>query len=98
MISYNTEEDLNQHFIQAAESIIALKGKLTQDEMIILYGLYKQTLLGNNTTPIPSLIAQKERHKWQAWTTHRGKLKRVAREEYILLANTIITSGRLIGG
>ena len=94
MLLYNNEKDLEQPFTQAAESILALKGKLTQDEMSLLYGLYKQTILGNNNTQIPSLIYQKERHKWHAWTLHRGKLKRIAREEYIVLVNKIITSGR----
>jgi len=92
MLSYETEEDLSQPFTQAAESIVSLKDKLTQEEMLILYGLYKQTLLGNNTTPLPSIIAQKDRHKWQAWSSNRGKLKRVARDEYVALANTLITT------
>ncbi len=40
---------------------------LKNEEMLLLYGYYKQATIGNNTTSKPSFLNFKESAKWKAW-------------------------------
>ena len=40
---------------------------LKNEDMLLLYGYYKQATIGNNTTPKPSFLKFKESAKWKSW-------------------------------
>ncbi len=40
---------------------------LKNEEMLLLYGYYKQATIGNNTTSKPNFFNFKETAKWNAW-------------------------------
>ena len=49
--------------------------KITNDEKLSLYGLYKQGNLGDNTDKEPWAVQMEAKAKWKAWNNHKGKSK-----------------------
>ena len=50
------------------EAIRAIKNsnlKLSNEELSKLYGLYKQSLFGDNTSPEPGFLNFKDKQKWK---------------------------------
>ncbi|KAK9472338.1 acyl-CoA-binding protein [Dipodascopsis tothii] len=77
-------------FNQAAESVQSLTVKPTDDELLSLYGLFKQATVGDNTTPKPSVFDLKGKYKWNAWDKLKGKSQEDAEKEYIELAESLV--------
>lgn len=62
----------------------------TTDEMKLeFYSLYKQATEGDNSTPQPWGFAVVKRAKWDAWTNQKGKSKRNAKADYIVLLQNV---------
>jgi len=57
----------------------------------MLYALYKQGTIGDNTTEQPGLLAMTERAKWDAWNKVKGMEPEAARGEYIRFAGGLVT-------
>ena len=53
------------------------------DEKLKLYGLYKQSLFGDNIAPKPYFFYMKSLNKWNAWKKEFGKSKVQAKLDYI---------------
>ena len=53
-----------------------------------LYGLYKQSTIGDCNTKCPGIFGGvRERYKWDAWNERKGMSKDDAMQEYIKLVN-----------
>ena len=65
--------------------------KISNDEKLSLYGLFKQATVGDNTTGQPWAVQLEARAKWDAWTAHKGKSTDAAKTEYIELVKTLLT-------
>ena len=65
--------------------------KITNDEKLGLYGLYKQATTGDNTTAAPWAVQLEAKAKWNAWTAEKGKSKAEAEAAYISLVKTLLT-------
>lgn len=65
--------------------------KISNDEKLALYGLYKQATVGDNNTDKPSFIQLEAKAKWGAWEGQKGKSKDAAEKEYIELVRTLLT-------
>lgn len=65
--------------------------KMTNDELLSIYGLYKQGLEGDNTTAEPWAVQVQKKAKWSAWTSHKGKSKEAAQTEYVKVARELLT-------
>ena len=76
-------------FEQAIIDVQNLKIKPEDSELLKLYGLYKQSLFGNNNTSKPFLFNFKDNSKWNAWNDLAGKGKIRAKNEYITLAEEL---------
>ena len=74
--------DLTSRFEQSVEKVKTLKKKPDNNDLLKLYGLYKQAKFGNNTTEKPWAIQFEACAKWDAWTSCKGKSKDVAMSEY----------------
>lgn len=72
-------------FEDAAESIKHLEKKPSDDEMLKLYGLYKQATIGNCNTDRPSFWSPVNRSKWDSWNSYRNWTTDKAKEDYIKL-------------
>jgi len=53
------------------------------DERLKLYGLYKQSLFGDNKVYKPYFFYIKSSNKWNAWKKEFGKSKNQAKLDYI---------------
>lgn len=79
---------LKEDFEAAAERIKPLKGP-NNDEMLEMYALYKQALVGDNTTSKPGLLDLKGRKKWDAWSAKQGVSAEDAMKAYIELVDAM---------
>lgn len=64
--------------------------KMTNDELLEVYGLYKQATVGDNTTDKPWAIKVEASAKWTAWTNNKGKSKEAAEQEYTALSKQLL--------
>ncbi|KAF1875154.1 hypothetical protein Lal_00007770 [Lupinus albus] len=68
--------------------LYALKAKslpdtTTNENLLIIYGLYKQATVGPINTSRPGMFNQRDRAKWDAWKAVEGKSKEEAMNDYI---------------
>lgn len=64
---------LKQAFEQAAKDANNFTKLPKDDELLELYGLYKQATIGDNNTSKP-LVDFKGRYKWDAWNNNNGNV------------------------
>ena len=80
----------SSQFLQAAEAVSQLSTKPDNTTLGILYGLYKQATVGNNTTNKPGILDVKGTVKWSNWNNYKDYSKYQAEVEYIKLVNKLI--------
>ncbi|KAL3151502.1 Acyl-CoA-binding domain-containing protein 2 [Trebouxia sp. C0009 RCD-2024] len=71
-------------FDKAAEEAKSLPDKTSNDDKLILYGLFKQATVGDCDTSKPGMFDPKGKAKWEAWNKQKGKDKSTAQEEYVM--------------
>lgn len=64
--------DLEQEFQKAAEDVKNLTSRPSDQELLQLYGLFKQGTVGDCNQPKPGMLNLKERAKHEAWNTRKG--------------------------
>ena len=80
----------SSQFLQAAEAVNQLSSKPNNETLSKLYGLYKQALVGDNTTDKPGMLDLKGNAKWNSWNNYKGYSKYQAEVDYIKLVNKLI--------
>ncbi|KAF3447873.1 hypothetical protein FNV43_RR08579 [Rhamnella rubrinervis] len=73
------QEDFEEH----AEKAKTLPESTTNENKLILYGLYKQATVGPVNTARPGMFNLREKAKWDAWKAVEGKSKEEAMNDYI---------------
>lgn len=53
------------------------------DELLKLYGLFKQATVGDNNTSKPGFLDLKGKYKWEAWNELKGTTQDDAEQQYI---------------
>lgn len=81
---------LKEDFEKAAEEIKAVN-VAEQNDMLELYGLFKQANMGDNTTDKPGMLDFKGKAKWEAWTKQKGVSQEDAMKQYIELVEKLKT-------
>ncbi len=79
-----------QKFDKLKEDVKKLTKRPTDDEMLNLYALYKQTTVGDVNIPEPGFFAFQEKQKWTAWNGKKGMKRDVAMTSYNDFAEKII--------
>ena len=74
---------LDQDFEIAAKEVKNLTKKPTDKDLLVLYGLYKQSTVGTNSEPKPSMFNPTAYSKWNAWYENRMLSKNMAKKKYI---------------
>ena len=74
---------LEQDFENAAEEVKNLTKKPSDKDLLLLYGLFKQSTLGTNNEPKPSMFNPTASSKWNAWYENRMLSKNMAKKKYI---------------
>lgn len=80
---------LDKDFENAAEEVKNLSKRPSDKILLQLYGLYKQSTIGTNNEPKPSIFNQKAISKWNAWYENRMLSKNMAKKKYIELVNEL---------
>ncbi len=81
----------SEQFLTAAEVVKNLKVKPNQDELLSLYGLYKQATVGDNNNNEPGFLDFQGKKKHSAWLENKGKSTYDSEVEYITLVNSFIS-------
>lgn len=74
---------MSDAFNKAAEDAKKLPTRPSDDDLLKLYGLYKQATVGDCNTDRPGMLDFKGKAKWDAWNALKGKSKEDAENEYI---------------
>jgi len=61
----------------------SLKKPMSNDDLSLCYGLFKQATVGDNNTERPGMFSLEGKAKWDAWTAHKGKSSEQAKSEYV---------------
>lgn len=77
-------------FQAKADAVNKLATKPSDDELLKLYGLFKQATVGDVNTDRPGIFALKDRYKWDAWKANEGLSKEDAEQKYIALVDELI--------
>ncbi|CAK9237306.1 unnamed protein product [Sphagnum troendelagicum] len=75
---------LKEDFDQAAKDALTLPESTTNEDKLILYGLFKVATVGKPETSRPGIFDPKGRAKWDAWKKVEDKSKDEAMQEYIV--------------
>ncbi|KAL3610155.1 hypothetical protein D5086_001175 [Populus alba] len=78
-LSSRKQEEFQEH----AEKAKTLPENTTNENKLILYGLYKQATVGPVNTSRPGIFNMRDRAKWDAWKAVEGKSKEEAMSDYI---------------
>ncbi|KAL0985403.1 hypothetical protein UPYG_G00156440 [Umbra pygmaea] len=78
-------------FDQVAADVKKVKTRPSDQELLALYGLYKQASVGNINIDKPGSLDMKAKAKWEAWNSRTGMSKEDAMTAYISHAKDIIT-------
>jgi len=83
---------MSAEFTKAADDVKKCKSKPSDDEMLKLYGLYKQATVGDVNTERPGTFSMDfaGKAKWDAWSANKGVDKEKAEQDYIQVANEVI--------
>ncbi|VVT55018.1 uncharacterized protein SAPINGB_P004378 [Magnusiomyces paraingens] len=79
----------SQEFLNAVDKVNKLTKRPSDDELLELYGLYKQATIGDNETPKPAIYDLKGKYKWNAWNELQGTSQEEAEKKYIELVEKI---------
>ncbi|CDK26240.1 unnamed protein product [Kuraishia capsulata CBS 1993] len=81
---------VSQEFTDKAAAVSSLSKRPSDDELLKLYGLYKQATVGDNETTKPGVFDFKGKYKWESWEGLKGTSQEDAEAQYIELATELI--------
>lgn len=81
--------DLNQLFDNAVADSKDLNIRPSNDTLLQLYALYKQSIEGDQDAEPPAPFDFVARAKYDAWVSMKGKTREVAMKEYIQLVEKL---------
>jgi len=82
--------DLEEEFRQSASRIKSRDTMPSDEDLLILYGLYKQAAQGDCNTPQPWRVQVEARARWDAWFKNCGMYRETAMKKYIEKVNELI--------
>ena len=84
---------LTEHFQRATQMVHLLPTKPSDEDLLQLYGLYKQATVGNCNTEKPTALFDiKGKQKWEAWKSNLNLSSEEAKKQYILKVQSLIPS------
>lgn len=82
-------DDLKSQFEQAADDVNGLSQRPGDDDLLELYGLYKQATAGDVTGAKPGMFDFKGRAKYEAWEELAGTDAEAAMQRYVDKAKSL---------
>jgi diazepam-binding inhibitor (GABA receptor modulating acyl-CoA-binding protein) len=80
----------SQEFLIATNTVKSLKKTPDGNELLELYGWYKQATVGDINIPKPSMLNFKDSSKWNSWNEKKGTDVYNSEIKYIKFLNTLI--------
>lgn len=80
---------MSAEFDAAAAAVKAFTSRPTDQELLDLYGYFKQVTVGDINTPRPGMFDLKGKAKWDAWESRKGMAKNEAERAYIQLVEKL---------
>ena len=80
----------NDPFASAQERVKKLSRRPSNDELLQLYGLFKQATEGDVKGSRPGILDPKGRAKFDAWTARKGLAAPEARKRYVELVDALV--------
>jgi diazepam-binding inhibitor (GABA receptor modulating acyl-CoA-binding protein) len=86
------DDEIDNEFQNCVRKINNMRKEniIMYDDFIIIYGLYKQALFGDNIAVKPYWFFFHNMSKWNSWKKHAGKSKNDAKETYISIVKFIV--------
>ena len=83
---------MSAEFTKAAEDIKKLTERPSDQELLDLYGYFKQATVGDINTARPGMLSLdlKGKYKWDNWNSRKGMSKEEAEQKYIELAKSLM--------
>ena len=81
----NLKEDFESSVTRSKE----LSERPSNEDLLLMYGLYKQATVGDNNEERPGGFDFKAVAKYEAWLRQKGKSRDEARKEYIALIDRL---------
>jgi acyl-CoA-binding protein len=81
---------LEQDFAAAQERVKALSRRPSNEQLLALYGLYKQATAGDVSGKRPGMLDMVGRAKYDAWAKQSGTDKAGAMKAYVELVGTLV--------
>jgi acyl-CoA-binding protein len=78
-----------EQFESAAKEVQNLTKRPSNDELLLLYALYKQATEGDVKSSRPGMLDLKGRAKYDAWAKLKGRTSQEVKEEYVNLVATL---------
>jgi acyl-CoA-binding protein len=82
--------EIDNDFQICVRKVNNLRKEIMYDDFIIIYGLYKQSLFGNNNVNKPYWFFFHNMNKWNSWKKHLGKSKNDAKQKYVNIVNFLL--------
>lgn len=79
------EKPIADRFKEAKVRVETLSSRPSNDQLLDLYGLYKQATEGDATGSRPGMLDLKGRAKFDAWAKRKGSTKEAAMQAYVAL-------------
>lgn len=81
----------SNEFNIAADIVKKLNQTPSNEELLVLYGLFKQATVGDNNNDAPGFLDFKGKSKHEAWLNNKGKSTYDSEVEYITYVNELIS-------
>lgn len=76
-------EEMSLTFEEAAELVKTFAKRPADNDLLELYGLFKQATKGDNTTSAPWAVQFEAKAKWNAWESRKGMSQEEAKAKYV---------------
>ena len=76
-------------FLAAADAVKAFTIRPSDQELLDLYGYFKQATVGDCNTDRPGMFDLKGKAKWDNWNSRKGLSTKEAESKYIELVTTL---------
>lgn len=79
-----------EEFEAAAEKVKSLTERPSNEELLDLYGLFKQATVGDCNTERPGMFDLKGKAKWDNWNGLKDMSQEEARKKYVDKVNALV--------
>ena len=83
---------IEEKFKSASQNVKTLKNKPSNEILLQLYGLYKQSTIGNINIPQPWAVQIEKRAKWDSWKMFENMDKGTAMAKYVEIVENLLSS------